>query len=375
MTDRVEQNLPPLCRFAADGALTVWIIEAVGTEVVTVWGQAGGKYQEARYQCTPKNVGQKNATTSEWQAANEALAEWTKQKKKKGYRETVDEARAVLQDFRPMLAHRYEDHLAKLTWPVIVQPKLDGLRCLAFRTTEGGPVTLQSRGNDPIVLPHIQEQLRQVLQPGEMLDGELYVHGTGLQTINSWVRRAQEDSKQIEYHCYDFVTPRTRTAPWKVRIVELSDLMNGPVQMKRLTHIKHVPSQWCNDDKQVHFAHDRHILEGYEGAIIRTTEGVYGMGKRSPDLLKLKAFKDAEFRITGHTVGLGKFAQVPIFHCVTADGKAFDCTPRGTAAARAELLAVAGEAVGAMLTVRYFDETDDHIPRFPVGISIRYEGT
>lgn len=374
MTEK-DQPLPPLCRYAADGALTVWMIEAMGPEVVSTWGQLGGKYQEARYTCTAKNQGQKNATTPERQAIVEARAEWTKQQKKRGYRTTVEAAAAVLNDYRPMLAQKYEDRLAGLVWPVIVQPKLDGLRCLAFRRTEDGPVQLQSRGNDPLVLPHIQEQLARVLHVGDLLDGELYLHGTGLQTINSWVRRLQRESERIEYHCYDFVSDRTREDPWKVRIVELSDLMNGPVATRGLQHVKHVPSCWCADDAQVQAAHNRHVLEGYEGAMIRTLSGTYGFGRRSPDLLKLKAFRDAEFLITGYTTGVGRFTQVPIFRCVTPEGRTFDCTPRGTSEARAELLATADHAVGNMLTVRYFDETDDHIPRFPVGISIRYPGT
>ncbi|MEI6357685.1 MAG: hypothetical protein WCP53_11390, partial [Verrucomicrobiota bacterium] len=33
-----DQPLPPLCRYAADGALTTWMIEARGPEVISTWG-------------------------------------------------------------------------------------------------------------------------------------------------------------------------------------------------------------------------------------------------------------------------------------------------------------------------------------------------
>src|SRR3989304_5553014 len=81
---------------------------------------------------------------------------------------------------KPMLAAPFEDHKHKLVYPVTVQPKFDGVRCLAFRKADG-TIMLQSRGGDPYELPHIQNEISPWLGNGWILDGELYIHGTSLQ--------------------------------------------------------------------------------------------------------------------------------------------------------------------------------------------------
>jgi DNA ligase-1 len=133
-------------------------------------------------------------------------------------------------------------------------------------------------------------------------------------------------------------------------------------------------TSYAKDEAEVRHYHDEFVKLGYEGAIIRLSDGLYRFGYRSSELLKWKEFMEDEFLIVGWTTGKGKFTQVPIFTCVTKQGKEFEATPRGTEAERLAMLRQADALVGKKLTVRFLQWTDDGKPQHPVGVAIR-EGT
>lgn len=128
-----------------------------------------------------------------------------------------------------------------------------------------------------------------------------------------------------------------------------------------------------NNPEDVDRVNSLWLSQGYEGSIVRTWTGVYREGYRSPDLLKVKQWRDSEYTIVGFTNGKGKFETCPIFKCVTPEGKEFDCAPKGTSAERAELLKQAPQLIGQFLKTKYFTLTPDGIPQFPVGLAIRYK--
>ena len=57
--------------------------------------------------------------------------------------------------------------------------------------------------------------------------------------------------------------------------------------------------------------------------------------------------------------------------CKTPEGLTFRARPRGTREARTEQYQNGNDYIGKQLTVRYQELTDDGVPRFPVGITIR----
>ncbi len=61
------------------------------------------------------------------------------------------------------------------SWPVICQPKLDGLRCKAEISTSGQVFLVSSEENPFFSVPHIVRSLRDRKDLwGKTLDGELY---------------------------------------------------------------------------------------------------------------------------------------------------------------------------------------------------------
>lgn len=100
--------------------------------------------------------------------------------------------------------------------------------------------------------------------------------------------------------------------------------------------------------------------------------GGYKIGNRSTDLQKYKKFvEDAEFVITDVVEGKGSEAGCAIYVCRTPEGKSFNVRPKGDVASRRAAYADRAALVGRELIVKYQGLSDDNIPRFPVGISVR----
>jgi DNA ligase-1 len=100
-------------------------------------------------------------------------------------------------------------------------------------------------------------------------------------------------------------------------------------------------------------------------------DGEYRFGYRSNKLLKVKNFCDEEYEIVGFTTGVGRFNGCIIWICVTEGGDEFKVVPQGTMEERKATYKDAKNHIGELLKVKFFELTDDNIPRFPVGLGIR----
>lgn len=349
-------KLPTLYARASGGKIKVWMIGTEGADIVTHHGYFDGEMTESRKTAKPKNVGRANETTAEEQAKLEAAAKWKKQREQKGYVE--DRAQIDAIPLRPMLAHVYEKRKSALVLPAFVQPKLDGIRCLAQRTDSG--VSMVSRNGKPInTLPHIEEFLGDILSPGDVLDGELFTRDLTLQQIGSGVKKASALSERVEYWVYDAV----RDEVFKHRFEFIEGLfLAGPCVQVR--------TEWAHTERVIMQHHEAHIAEGYEGTIVRNAEAPYRRGHRSADLLKLKDFEDAEFEIIGGKEGEGKDSGTVIFRCKCEAGE-FDVRPRGTHEQRTRWFRDLEALIGRQLTVRYQRLTDEGKPFHPVGVALR----
>ena len=336
------------------GKTVQWRVSTEGNYLFMEFGQVGGKIQKsAGQECFPTNVGRSNERNATEQALFEAEALYNHKLDTK-YSETLKESNVT--KISPMLAQNGKA-MKSIPFECDIQRKHDGLRCLVV--WEGNQLRLMSRGNKTYSVPHIEAQLKKILKPGEMLDGELYIHGVSLQTIASWVKKNRPESKDIEYHVYDYPNDEK----WTERSEHLHKIKygNGIVEVETYTI--------CSMEELKHY-HDQFVSEGYEGAIIRLHDGLYEYGKRSRSLLKWKDADDAEFKILDMESGVGKFEGVPVFIVQNdLNDKTFKVVPVGTAEVRRSLMNKRN--IGQYITVKFFGRTDDGIPKFPVGKNIR----
>ncbi len=371
-------QFPTLFKKTSTGAIQTWAIETEGSTIKTHWGQVGGAIQNTAETIKEgKNVGKANATTPVQQAEAEAKSTW-ELKLKKGYVENMAHAvsgkvdKIIEGGIFPMLAHTIEKRGKDLKYPAYVQPKLDGHRCIAI--CKNGKVTLWSRSRKPITgVPHIVYALENIGGlAGEnfILDGELYNHDyrDNFEELTHFIRQKKPvvGHENVEYHIYDLPLQED----YKDRLLKLKNFFFN-VPLPHLTPLRFVATIDVIDEKEMMFNYDNFVESGYEGAIVRNAKGFY-KNKRSSDLLKVKRFQDAEFKVVDVIEGKGKLAGHGIFICATEKGdNNFKAKLAGELNSLKQYWTNPKLALGRMLTVQFQGYSRYGIPRFPVGLRFR----
>jgi DNA ligase-1 len=348
-----------------------WQIEVEGNKFRTTTGFVNMKMFTGDWtECTPKNVGKKNATTAEEQAIFEAQALHTK-RKDLGYWEDINDCDKKV-FFQPMLAQDYDKRKDKVHFPILSQPKLDGVRCIV---KSDGMWT--RTGKEIISAPHIFEGLKHVFeeQPDLVLDGELYTSNTEVDfnTIISCVRKTkptQDDldlSKQyIEYWMYDMYGGED--LEYELRLDNLKNIKRD-YKLNQLIY-RIIPTYTLSNELEVLNQLSHYVAQSFEGQILRDPNTPYE-NKRSNGLLKHKTFHDEEFTIIDYSEGIGKFSGKVATLKVNVNGVKVDCTINGTMEYLEELYQIKDTLIGKQATVKYFEKTVDGSLRFPKVIAIR----
>ena len=385
-------NLHPLYKIDSKGKVRVWRISIAHTGVYPEYmiehGVNKGKMVTTSTEIKGgKNIGRANETTPGEQAVLEAESLWNKQLSRKGYSQTVPTSKAD-QPFAPMLAKSYNKPGTDLTdlkdgkhigFPCYYQPKLDGIRCTANLQIFSGGYTIYLRSRQYKIfesLPHICDEIRDMkflhsASTDIYLDGELYVHGEEFQELTSAIKRDEpsENSAKVEYHIYDVFDRKNPDWSYNERMKWLEkNIVPNKI-------IKLVKAGVVNNASEVRTQLHANIKLGYEGIMLRNTDGVYKARGRSKDLQKVKLFIDEEFEIVDAKENKGKMQGQCTLICKTKEGHTFGVKPEGSDAVRRQYWVdfKAGKLTGEMLTVRFFAWTTSKksVPRFPVGIAVR----
>jgi len=255
--------------------------------------------------------------------------------------------------FFPMLAKNIND-VKNITYPVYVQPKLDGLRCISY--LDKNPDETKNISEDDVILYsrqkkeyptnsstiNIKMSLLNVLinyydndkKESLYFDGELYKHGKSLQNINSATRGTVIDAKGIEeYHIYDMFYPSYTNQTFEER-TKLLEKIYTSLKKDENKYIKLVPTYIVKNKEENDKIYTRYINENYEGIMIRNIQGKYAKSSikkssslRSKDLLKRKEVFDGEYEVINYTDGTGKDSGAIVWICITKEGKEFKVVP------------------------------------------------
>lgn len=274
-----------------------------------------------------------------------------------GYRTSQEESKAAtgnttLGYHRPMLAKRL-DQLSDVNFDdCYVQMKYDGHRCLVTRTSTG-LIAYSRNGRLIKSIGHILAGIK--IPVGATIDGELYEHGTPLQTIGSWVKKLQPNTMRLHYVVYDTVSPQ----PYDLRYNVIKNYDLGK-------YARIAPTDKSVARDQVDLLLSTAIAMGYEGLMLRQCRFPYEPGKRSKALVKVKSFLDDEFKVVDINQSKDYWA---ILTCVTEDGKIFNVSAPGNMNEKMLVLKNKEKFIGCYVTVKYANLTADGIPFHPVASS------
>lgn len=339
--------------------IRIWKIHTNGSELIQEAGLIDGKLVRNSKICISKNIGKTNETSPSDQALLELESLW-KSKKDEGYFETEAEAKNNIV-LLPMLAKAYEDEKHKINWndTVYIQPKLDGMRCLAH-IKANGDVTMISRDGKIINdMKHIVNDLS-TIKKDIILDGELYAHGLSFQENMKLIKKYRPgQTEQIKYHVYDTVS--------NLPFSERGYITSGTT----LQACVEVSIYKIQNEKELTQWHSIFLKEGYEGSIIRHGSDGYKCNGRSSNLLKYKDFKDIDVKIIDILPAEQRPEQgVPLLEY---KGKQFQAGMKFPHNEREEWLTNKEEYIGKTAVIRFFEFTDDGVPRFPVCVGVRLD--
>ncbi|KAI9209021.1 uncharacterized protein BJ171DRAFT_413257, partial [Polychytrium aggregatum] len=238
-----------------------------------------------------------------------------------------------------------------------ISEKLDGVRAM------WNPVkkSFYTRLGNPLSAPRwFTKDL-----PNFFLDGELFSGRSQFAQTVSIVR--SQDSPhwdKIVYHCFD--APNLSDKVFEDRLAEAQKYFAA----KPVSHVKIVRHEPCKSVQQLKDMLDQVLDRGGEGLMLRQPQSMYE-GRRSPTLLKVKAFYEAEARVTGHQRGTGRNSSVMgALMCVMASGATFKVGTGFTDAQRRN-----PPKIGSIITYRFQELSKSGNPRFPSYVGVRIDMT
>jgi DNA ligase-1 len=327
-----------------------------------------------------KNEGKANETNHYTQALAE-MESTIKTQLKKGYVYDLKDVKSssILGSGipAPMLAHKYckdgsqsssktLSQLGLVGKEIIVQPKLDGNRCMI--KVENGKAVMHTRKGDimPVQLSHIIADVEGMMLNGLVnidgnfiLDGELFSSEISFNTLNGLVKRLKatleeiEKRKFIKFHLYD------------VMLSDGYEIRNNFIQKFSSENIVIVPSiKIVATEDNIQKYLERFLANGHEGLMIRQLGQGYD-NKRSWQLLKVKVFEDSEFELIGFEEDVrGGF--VGAFVMRDENDNVWNAGASGQSVEeRTEMWNNQSKYIGKMATVCFFGKSEYDIPRFP----------
>ena len=358
----------------------------------------GKAVDQEKFVTKGKNAGRANATTYMQQALADARSTAAKQMKD-GYVADIDALNesgiSGSGSRKPMLAKVYDPNKKQSGsknlkgWKlegveVGVQCKFDGVRRITFVSQSGVEMYTRS-GDRTSTLPHIEAELLEsylrlcktypeLEQTGIWLDGEAYSHEISFNMINGITRKGATTVKEhearmfIKYFVYDVMSD----LGYKERAKMIDHFVSPHVIKVETDYVLATPA--VLEAEFIKF-----VEQGYEGAMIRQLDEGYG-ADRQKQLLKYKAFEDAEFVVVGAVESsihgrIGSFTMRMDKVSYDRAGKlidTFEATPIASHSEKDWAWANREQFIGQKVTVNFFGRSEYGVPRFPRAKDLRY---
>lgn len=193
---------------------------------------------------------------------------------------------------KPMLAAKLDWN--KVRYPVLVSPKVDGLRCIV----SGGRA--MSRTWKEFPNRHLRHNIARYAEFLELCDGELVVGSpTHPNVYNASMSGLMSEGGLPIFQFLIFDLLRDQRAPYVDRVRALRDIA---LEDSAPPWVKLLKQTICRTREDLELAEEKYLAMGYEGVIVRAPKAPYKQGRSTVTqgyLLKLKRYFDAEARVIG----------------------------------------------------------------------------
>ena len=187
--------------------------------------------------------------------------------------------------FRPLLAAETPDDLSKIRLPLLVSPKLDGVRCVKI---DGRALT---RSLKPIPNDHIRNWIEK--HAPDHVDGEIVMRdnwGAPFDDVSGFVRR-KDGEPPFTFAVFDSIDARL-----------FSERFDRVRSFKVCDELQIVPHDLVRTHAALLYRIEEHLQQGYEGTMLRDPDGHYKHGRSTLNegiLIKVKHFIDEDATVVG----------------------------------------------------------------------------
>lgn len=287
---------------------------------------------------------------------------------------------------KPQLAIEYSKvKNLDLSQGYYASPKLDGLRCIILNGVA------YSRSMKPFRNKCLQESAQKYKEDLEGMDGELISGSPTAPNVfrdSTSVVMSEDGGDAFTFYVFDMCIPNVKWIDRAKQLeITLSDIPKVVVVEHTPVFLEHVLST----------LEQRYLDEGYEGVMLNAPYAMYKQGRsgtKNPELIKKKLFSDSEFKVVGyeclysnqneakkdnlgHTErstckeGLVPTNKLGALKLVTNSGKEFSCGSGFDDKTRVELWSNKEELIGKLVKVKYFEQGNYDVPRFPIFLGFR----
>jgi len=193
--------------------------------------------------------------------------------------------------------------LEPVSYPVRVEPKLDGLRCIAVK--KQGVVTFYTRNGTVLdTLPRIKAVLEAAPFDNSVLDGEAMAADWNESASVLMSSKTKKDDSNLIYNVFDCVSIKSWESQeddeqYRLRAANVGVIMDA---LPEGSPVRQVPHIMAKNELELKAYFAKCMDEGFEGVMLKTLNTPY-VFKRSENILKLKPFVTYEGVIVGHYEG------------------------------------------------------------------------
>jgi len=397
-----EWKYPKMYKKDIKGNKRVWFGAVTSQGIVTSYGLVDGIKQITEPYAIELNNSGRNYIE---QASLELRSRYEVKMRKEGFR-FPGEIKSI--NTKPMLAEDWWKRKSNtvLYYPVVIQPKLDGIRCLVKKDNDSCNIIYRSRTNKTYDFGYLfDEEINAILMffPFQVeLDGELYIHGMMLQGISSVVSlKISEDEiptlkgtkkehaidilkireDKLKYNIFTIITPNDMVYEDRnellVKAYNAAEKYLGR-HMERVVIVHDEPVFSIEDIEKNAKKYTEKL--GYEGLMIyklglslppnKISESYY-KSSRSWNLIKYKPFFDEEMIILLVKGGKGKASELAGFRVEDNKGITHEVNIAESDDIRKYIFDNPLSVIGKEATVKHYGRTEDGKLRHASVIAIR----
>ena len=270
----------------------------------------------------------------------------------------------------------------------LLEPKLDGIRCIMFVFPEVSKVYSFSRNGKKLYNMDIIEQEVLALckdfsqlfvfknSSSLVLDGELFAKDWSLTSSIVHTHKEHPDKSHLSYYIFDIVSlPDWLESKATPSLLERKSALSWLFKQagENVPHLVNVPYVIPGSLSEAKDLLEQLLSKGYEGAVVKDGLSPYPFS-RSSSWLKWKPVKTIDVEVIEVKQGTGRNKnRLGSFICKLQNGKTFRVGGGFTDTQREEFWHKRNELIGCIVEVEYQEETIHGVPRFPRFVRIRWD--